>query len=311
MSRRLPLIMTLHDAWLLSGHCAHSLACQRWQTGCGACPDLTLYPAIRKDNTAQNWKTKRAIYQDCQLYLATPSQWLMDKVQRSMLAPAVRQARVIPYGIDLSIFRPGSQAAARQRLGLPALARVVVFVATHARQNAYKDYQTIEAAAVKLSREWRGPPLFTIALGASGNARRLGNMELRYAPFENDPGAVASYYQASDVYVHAAKADTFPNVVLEAMACGTPVVATAIGGIPEQVVEGETGLLTPPADADAMAAALERILGDDNLRAAMAQRAVERARRHYDLARQTDDYLDFYGTAIADFAKPRGVPSNE
>ncbi len=47
-----PLVLTLHDAWLLAGHCAHSMGCERWRTGCGNCPDLGVYPAVRRDATA-------------------------------------------------------------------------------------------------------------------------------------------------------------------------------------------------------------------------------------------------------------------
>ena len=64
-----------------------------------------------------------------------------------------------------------------------------------------------------------------------------------------------AYYQAADIYIHAAKADTFPNVVLEALACGLPVVATAVGGIPEQIDHERTGFLVPPGDAAGMAEA--------------------------------------------------------
>src|SRR5207249_2562667 len=77
LSRRSPFVLTLHDAWLLSGHCAHSLDCERWLGGCGACPDLSLYPAVKRDATAQNWQQKRRIYADARLHVATPSRWLM------------------------------------------------------------------------------------------------------------------------------------------------------------------------------------------------------------------------------------------
>lgn len=60
LSQTLPTFITLHDTWLLSGHCAYSNGCQRWQIGCGHCPDLTLYPATPRDATAQNWQRKAA-----------------------------------------------------------------------------------------------------------------------------------------------------------------------------------------------------------------------------------------------------------
>ena len=82
LSRRVPVVLTLHDAWLLSGHCAHSMGCERWITGCGTCPDLDSYPALRRDGTAYNWKRKQAIFAQSRLYVTTPSQWLMKMSRR-------------------------------------------------------------------------------------------------------------------------------------------------------------------------------------------------------------------------------------
>src|SRR6266481_3710141 len=85
LSRQVPVILNLRDAWLLSGHCAYSFACSRWETGCGQCPDLTLFPEVKRDRTAPNWESKKKIFADSHLYVTTPSQWLMDRVKRSIL----------------------------------------------------------------------------------------------------------------------------------------------------------------------------------------------------------------------------------
>jgi len=75
LSGLVPTVLTLHDAWLLSGHCAHSFDCDLWKTGCGKCPDLNIYPPIRRDATAYNWQRKREIYTRSRLYITTPSRW--------------------------------------------------------------------------------------------------------------------------------------------------------------------------------------------------------------------------------------------
>jgi glycosyltransferase involved in cell wall biosynthesis len=133
-----------------------------------------------------------------------------------------------------------------------------------------------------------------IALGEGGHSEHIGRAEVRGVPFERDATVVAQYYQAADVYAHAARADTFPNTVLEAMACGTPVVATAVGGIPEQVRDQQTGFLVLAGNAEAMANRLVQVLSDDIRRANMSAQAVEVTRQHYDLNKQVDHYLDWY-----------------
>jgi glycosyltransferase involved in cell wall biosynthesis len=294
LNRQAPVVLTLHDAWLLSGHCAHSFGCERWRTGCGRCPDLTIYPAIRRDATARNWHRKRDIYKSGELCVATPSRWLMHKVEQSMLAPAVLEARVIPNGVDLSVFHPGDKQAARRALCVPPDASVLLFAAESLRDNRWKDFPTLrQAVAIAAERLPERRVLF-IALGADGEAEETGRAEGRYVPYLRDSALVARYYQAADVYVHAAREDTFPTSVLEAMACGTPVVATAVGGIPEQVEEGQSGFLVPAGDAEGLAIRLIRVIEDSDLRLRLGRHAIQCVRRRYDLEHQVDTYLDWY-----------------
>ena len=104
---------------------------------------------------------------------------------------------------------------------------------------------------------------------------------------------VAAFLRAADLYVHATRADNHPLAVLEALACGTPVVAPPVGGIPEQL-RAETGLLVAPWDATTLAAAIEELLSDDERRARMGAAAAADARARFSLDRQVDAYLDLY-----------------
>ena len=294
LSRQNPTILTLHDAWLLSGHCAHSLDCERWKTGCGECPHLVIYPAVKRDATAYNWRRKRDIYARSRLYVATPSRWLMKKVEKSILAPAIMEARVIPNGVDLTIFHWSDRKEARAALDISQDAKMLLFTANGIRNNPWKDYQTMRAAIALVAERLQSQQVLFIALGEDAPPERIGRAEIRFIPYQKDPHIVARYYQAADVYIHAARADTFPHTVLEALACGTPVVATAVGGIPEQVEDGITGFLVPPKDAEGMAKSIVKLLSDDALRMQLGRNAAEIAQRRFDLDRQVDDYLAWY-----------------
>jgi glycosyltransferase involved in cell wall biosynthesis len=315
LGRQVPIVLTLHDAWLLSGHCAHAVDCERWRTGCGSCPYLGVYPPIRRDATAYNWRLKQEIYATSSFYVITPSQWLMRKVEQSMLAPAVIEARVIPNGVDLSVFRPGDRRQARTALKLPPnpTTKILLFSANIIRQNDWKDYQTMRAAVGLVAERLKGQEVLFIALGEDAPAERIGQAEVRFVAYQNDPVTVARYYQAADVYIHAARSDTFPTTILEALACGTPVVATAVGGIPEQVKgleisggafctsdfnrygsDDATGVLVAAGDARAMAFGVERLLQDKPLRRRMGENASRDAVNRFDIQRQVDDFLRWY-----------------
>jgi glycosyltransferase involved in cell wall biosynthesis len=142
-------------------------------------------------------------------------------------------------------------------------------------------------------------------------------VKVLFVPYEKDPKAVARYYQAADVYVHAAKAEAWGLTITEALACGTPVVATAIGGIPEQVkglriahcglrnsglngfgLDKATGILVPSRNAEAMAMGIEHVLRDEALRCQLGENAVRDAHGRFDLALQVEAYLEWYEEII-------------
>jgi len=307
LSRLRPTFITLHDAWMLSGHCAHSFQCDRWLSGCGHCPDLSIPPAIPVDRTAENWKLKATIYRRSKLMVATPSRWLMRKVEASMLMPAVAESKVIPNGVDLALFSAAEDpSAARNALGLPQNAFVIVFAAHGIRANVWKDIHTLRSA-LGIFAENAGNAARTVflALGEDAPQESVGKATIRFVPYVADPKALARYYRAANVYAHAARVDTFPTTVLEALACGTPVVATAVGGIPEQVRsltdEGETaatGVLTPPSDSQGMAAALARLASDGTLLARLGENARRDAVERFDVDRQVDAYLAWYEAKV-------------
>lgn len=298
LSRRVPVFITLHDAWMLAGHCAHSLGCDRWVTGCGKCPSLSTFPAVRRDATNRNWKRKRDIYARSRVYLTAPSKWLLDKAKRSMLAPAILESRVIPNGVDLNVFKPGDRLEARHQLALPENAYVVLFAANGIRRSDFKDFDTLREAVRNLAESITDQPILCVALGEAGEPQQIGRARIRFVPKQANPVTVADYYRAADVYAHAAKEDTFPTTVIEALACGTPIVASKVGGIPEQVDHGQTGLLVDPGDPALFGKYLAMLLRNPGLRATFGKQAVENAARRFDLKTQADQCLTWYETVV-------------
>ena len=171
---------------------------------------------------------------------------------------------------------------------------MLLFTANGIRNNPWKDYQTMRAAIALVAERLQSRQVLFIALGEDAPPERIGKAEIQFIPYQKDPDIVARYYQAADVYIHAARADTFPNTVLEALACGTPVVATAVGGIPEEVKHDYTGFLVSPGDSKEMAMAIIALLRDDNLWKRFRENAVQDARRRFDLRRQVKNYLEWY-----------------
>lgn len=309
ISARIPTVLTLHDTWLLTGHCAYFIDCNRWKVGCGQCPDLRRYPAVRRDGTALGWKRKRNIFAKSHLYLATPSQWLLNQVEQSILVPAIKKSRVINNGVDLQVYKPGNKEQLRQEFDLHVDDFVILYVASSKiKKSVYKDYQTIDLSldiiADKMPKNKR---LVFLGLGEKGDTQVLGNCVKRFIPYQTDPTSVAKYYQVADVYVHAANADTFPNVILESLACGTPVIATDVGGVNEQVIDGYTGFLVPQKDASAISERVLQLIYESDYLYRISENAAHVAVERYSQDKMIINYLEFYNETLDDFHAIKGV----
>ncbi len=314
ISNTIPVIITMHDAWLLSGHCAHSFDCEKWKTGCGNCPDLTIRPSIKKDATAFNWKQKNEFYKDSKFIIITPCQWLMDKVDQSMMKTNLIFQRVIANGIDLNLFKPFDKSQIRLELDIPKNKKVVLFAANGIKNNIWKDFETLKIA-IEIIDEITKQEILFLAIGEKSEDIFYENCKLEFIPFVYSENEIAKYFQAADIYVHAANADTFPTTILEALASGLPIVATSVGGIPEQVkglknsvvtnchdnqfdVNEATGFLINKKDSNSMAKAILEILSNTNLYEKLTFNARKDAENRFDLVHQKNQYLEIYNQFI-------------
>lgn len=287
------VVLTLHNAWYLTGLCHHFLDCRRWKTGCGHCPQIGDIPDVRFDFSHRNWKRKQKIYREADLNVVAPCRWLLDQVSDSILETAVRHRRVIPNGVDTSLYCPGSRLEARERLGLEPDAFVITFVGNKTVDNKWKVFDWMADAVCLLRKKFPKKKIRFLIVGQQ--VEQDHNDEgFIFVPPDHSPGGITPCYQAADVYLHAARMDTFPTTVLEAMACGLPVVATRVGGIPEQVADGENGWLVNPGDPPALADRLERLLESPGQAQQMGECSLSRARQFFSIEAMRAGYREFY-----------------
>jgi glycosyltransferase involved in cell wall biosynthesis len=201
---------------------------------------------------------------------------------------------VIHNGVDLT--RPTAPGSAAERCRLVTVGRL----------QAPKDTLTLVRALAELPRGvceavivGDGPDRTTV----ENEVRRLGlESVVQLAGERND---VPELLAASDVFVLSSRSEGLPLSILEAMAAGLPVVATSVGGVSELVVEEETGLLVPPGDPQALAGAIERLLGDSTLRRRLGGAGRLRAEQRFDLVSTCQAHLDLYSALLA----AAGLPS--
>ncbi len=228
------VIWTLHDDHILTGHCSFTMQCERWKIGCGSCPSLDVYPALQNDATKQILYWKKKWINQLNPIIVSPSKWLADRVKSSY--PNLTDIRVINNGIDTDIFIPGEKNRLREELNLPLDKFLVLFVAEFSTDNPFKGGEIVREVIRKTTNE----SICFITIGAENKSVNQHHIEF---PYISDERELAKLYAACDVLFYPTNADNFPLVVLEAMSCGLPVIASAIAGIPEIIQDNSNGFL--------------------------------------------------------------------
>jgi alpha-1,6-mannosyltransferase len=205
-----------------------------------------------------------------------------------LLDEGVPRVTAMPLGVDTDVFRPFDDARAwlRAELGLPASARLLVFAGRPARE---KRIEVLVEAVERL-----GEPYVLLLIGAGDRAD--ASSQVMTWPYQSSAANLARVLAGCDAFVHANSSEPFGLVVLEAMACGLPVVGVPVGGVAESIDEG-VGQVAADVDATAMAEAIEGLVARDveALGQAARARAVERHGWHAVFTRLTGLYGEFSG----------------
>ena len=293
-----PVVFTLHDTHPFTGGCHYCGDCTRFRRACGCCPwlgsdqpdDLSARVLARKQEALARHAPQA-------LHVVSPSRWLAAEARSSRLFASV-PVTVIPNGLDTVLFRPRDAQAVRARLGIASDANVVLFVAQHLADSR-KGLHALEQALLSIDEAQR-PMLMTV-----GNPEGAPSLLARHdlGPMA-DEDTMAEIYSSADLLVAPSTQDNFPNTVAEAMACGVPVAAYPVGGIPDLVRPGETGFLASAPHAGALAACLRLALAVPlERRQAMGSAARRLVERDCALAVQASRYADLFCSML-------GAPSD-
>jgi len=291
-----PAVFTFHDMWPITGHCHASLECDRWKSGCGNCPHPEIYPAIRRDATALEWKLKRRSFERSKFTIVTPSKWLHDRTKESMLAGC--DVRHIPHGVDTEVFQPLDKDHCRSLLGIPK-GKNVLFCAMESMHRPLKGADLLVQALQKLPESLQKDSVLLLFGQTSREILKQVRMPVINLGFIQHDRLKALAFCAADLFVNPTRAESFGLVVLESMACGTPVVAFGVGGVPELVRAGITGYLAEPDDPSDLCQGVVTLLGDKKNLEVMGRRCREVVESEYSLELQIRSYIDVYRQVIA------------
>ena len=295
-----PVVWTVHDMWPMTGGCFYTYQCAKYNEGCRSCPQggaLRLFPGA----TALSWQIKRRLYQELgELTLVAPSQWLADLLRESTLFSKARVVH-IPYSVDTDELQPVDQAVARQILGIEEESHVIFLLA----KGNYRKGEDLFLKALSYYCSSLTPKEEKLTVLVAGGHALEWNVpslpsDIRILPVGliQNHRLLALCYSCADIFVLPTRADNLPSSILESLACGTPIVSFRVGGVPEEIDEGETGYLAQAENYEDLALGMYKILHDKQLLRQMRSRCREVALDKFTLHVQARRYEELFKQVI-------------
>jgi len=262
LPRGMGVVISIHDMWHITGGCFLYRGCDRYTSEndpCGSCPILR-WPAKRLLARAAYSRKLRA-YRNCGARMVANSHWLAELADQSAITKACGGVRVIPPGIDARIFKPHDKELCRKQLGLPADA----FVVATGGASLKDTNKNVRWLLEQLSLLPELGKVIVLAFG-EGTVPVPDRLNVRFIGGIRERRDLGRFFAAADVFVTASLMETYGLTLVEAMACGTPVVAFRVGGIPEAAPDGHGAILCGRGDGAALIKAIVNLQNSPPLR---------------------------------------------
>ena len=287
-----PIVWTLHDMWAFTGGCCYSGECDGYTKSCGTCPQLGSNQ--NWDLSRWVWQRKAKAWQNLKLTIVTSSNWLAECAKSSSLFQN-SHIKVIPYGLDIDIYKPRERERARNLLSLPQNKQLVLFGAIAATSNKRKGFHLLQPALQKLSQSGWKDKIELIVFGASQpeNPVDLG-FQVHYLGKIDDQNKLALLYSSADVMIVPSIEEAFGQTASESLACGTPVVSFDSTGLKDIVEHKKNGYRAKCFSCDDLANGIAWVIEDKDRHKKLCDRAREKAEQEFTLELQANRYLSLF-----------------
>ncbi|GAB3920276.1 glycosyltransferase family 4 protein [Mucilaginibacter myungsuensis] len=288
-----PVVWTLHDMWAFTGGCHYAGECDHFKHSCGHC--WMLKYSYAKDLSYKGWRRKMHLFSDPSLItFVTCSNWLANEARKSSLLKGYR-IEAIPNPIDTDLFSPKDVAVNRAKWKIPADKKIILFGAANIMDRRKGIIYLVEA--LELLKPLYNENIEIVIFGKN----KAFDMEL--LPFKvhevgliDSETDIAELYSLSDVYVTPAIEDNLPNTVMEALACGTPVVAFDTGGLADMVDHQQNGYLAEFKSVADFAEGVKFVL--NNPSADLSNNARQKVLQNFSNEVVAEKYLEVYRSLL-------------
>ncbi|WP_428821453.1 glycosyltransferase [Microbulbifer sp. MCCC 1A16149] len=279
-----PIVWCLSDMAPLTGGCHYSMGCSNYTDSCSPCPliddDFFYSPAMVLQRRKNLWRN---------IVFVSPSQWLANICEQSVVSKQA-EIKVIKTGVELDIFRPYIKSEVREEMGLPQGKKILMYGAASVNDSR-KGAKFLPKLIEALVPRYFSPDELTLLI-TGGDASVLPHLPIEAISLGHlaDRNQMAKAYSAADATLLPYVEDNLPNQCLESIACGTPVAAFDIGGMPDVIVPGVTGSLAIPFNIESLSESVIDVLGG-KIDSSTCRNWAE---KNLDIASQARKYLELF-----------------
>lgn len=286
-----PTVLTIHDPWMLTGHCTYFFDCQKWQNGCGDCPSLEIPFKISKDTTAFNWEMKRIAFQNSQLTLIVASKWMYNLVKQSPIFKDF-DLHLIPFGINQDIFKYFAVKKAKKRLGIDEKSVTLMF---RMQDNKFKGGDLLLQALPRLKDKNK---ITLITVGQNGLLDHLkGQFNILEYGWVTEDKKLAELYQACDIFLMPSKQEAFGMMAIEAMSARKPAIVLKGTSLPDVTKAPNIGIECE-RNSISLQRAIQNLIDNPKERENRAKLSYQHAIKEYNSEVYVKKIVEVYKTAI-------------
>lgn len=247
-----PIVIFLHDMWMITGGCHHSFDCAKYMEHCERCP--LMQSKIKRDWAYWQFYRKKKLFSKYDnIYFVSPSKWLYECALKSEVIVG-KKVFHIPNIVEESHFKPFDKKIAKRIFNIDENSIVISFGATSI-DSPYKGWKYLQEAIEKLSNFNIQNEIILLIFGSGITEKIISKLPYKTINLGRlkDDYSTVLVYNAADIFVAPSLADVGPMTVVESLKCQTPVVGFKVGGIPDIIRHKENGYLARYKDSDDLA----------------------------------------------------------
>lgn len=286
ISKIKPVVWSLHDMWAFTPHEAWII---KDEAGAEKFK-LEVKPSLSWNNRNHLFKKKKEIYDNSCLNIVATSGWFLSQLKTGILKN--QAIHLIHNGIDINVFKPADKLWARQKLNLPSDKKIITFMANAGPRNQQKGW----AYALPVIEKYSGDNniLFLCVGGGPANGQSPSS-NVRYVEYVKDESVFSLYFSASDIFLNPSQAEAFGLIIVQAMACGAPIVTFPVGIVSEAITHKTNGYIAKYQDAQDLINGVDYILnsGEAEIKK-MGVISRQKVLNNFTLEKMVSDYINLY-----------------